>query len=262
MSEESEKNGKGKIKRSRICFYPSPENAYWWNGLGRRYDISHQMRGGYRGPHEETLSDSHLINRTLERYRGILSAHFPRLPESTWLALGNAFISRSDFGWHELNWISSGVAEDLGLDGEKEQTGHPDVARLLALSTVERVFVMEVIERIWGTVDDSHARPVRDLLAELSGYPRACVFEDDPAPAERWQLDRREDEDTIYFRHADYPELEGRAMRRRFGKDSSDWGVGGKLFGYDPRVMRPESEMLKQLVDEVAVPAFREETDR
>lgn len=196
-------------KQSAIKIYPGPPLRAWMADRPvRRSMLEQAQQGG-----GETITDSVAVNRLAERYQLALAQDFPRLHEQTWLAVGNALSGTTETAVRDILTLGSLVADDIGHAPEDDENDTEFEALPLALreikdcNTIQRLAIVEVIERIWGSPSPEESRSLREVISGLSRRPLWSVYRDDPEPEAFWQAEPGEAAGRWRVTHTECPSI-------------------------------------------------------
>lgn len=128
-----------------------------------------QLIASRRAHDDDAVNVSGILNRTVERYQQIITAHLPRLRWQEWCAIFDAL----NGVWINDHWSPRYTALEVqdaeGL-GEKWGIDQPAlVATLQAMDMATGMAVLDATERFWASEAQPGADGWRGLVAAIVG---------------------------------------------------------------------------------------------
>jgi hypothetical protein len=119
-----------------------------------------------------TISESVALNRLVERYLWLMDVHLPLFNnEQTWCAILDAYNGWTEHSLSEIETLSpiNALLDHLGLESENdlaaaEKTTGIEFAKIAALTPVERMAVIEAVERFWGRAWNDPALTMQKII--------------------------------------------------------------------------------------------------
>lgn len=200
QNQTSGRNREQKIRGTRVKDLIEPTKI----GLNLHFDLQSLQLFGFdqneKDKKEEDWDSPHRkISRVLNTMAAVVEAGFPSLTPHQWnMVLEATMPSRhrgQDFSNNSFGELLNSLYQEYGaLDPDFTAIAELEPSAILPITLVANSFFQDRVV----------AKPLRDVLSEVSGRPHEAVFSNDPSMDDLWSVRDIEIDGNDIIAHLDY----------------------------------------------------------